>query len=199
MPKRHIKTNPIEESRNIPDTKNYIDEAWNELNPALEEVFQMHGMTRARFMPLYSLVYDYCTNTKREIILNQNNPDENRGAAQYQGWEVYEKIIVFLKEFQGTLLDKAKGLEGEELLTFYTTKWEEYRHASKVLDTICLYLDRHWVPREHEEGRRDNYDVYQLAMITWRDHLFKALNEKLTNSILILIEKERNHEVITLD
>merc|ERR1712186_16225 len=70
-------------------------------------------------MALYTVVYDYCTNTKREIILNQNNPDENRGAAQYQGWELYEKIQLFLKEFQGTLLDMAKELEGEELLTFY--------------------------------------------------------------------------------
>lgn len=196
MRKRHMMDHPSPKNSNSSNTVNYIDETWNDLYPGLEEVFQMHGMTKARLMHLYTAVYNYCTNTKREVILNQNNPDENRGAAQYQGWELYGKVHEFLKAFQETLLQKAKGLEGEELLSFYTTQWEEYQRASKVLDHICLYLDRHWVIREHEEGRKDSYDIYQLAMITWRDHLFTELNAKLTNSILILIEKERNHEVI---
>ena len=181
---------------NVSTPTTYIDEIWEDLQPSIRQIFLMLGMTINQYMQLYTSVYNYCTNTQRDIVSSPNKSSEPRGAAQFQGWELYEKIRGFLKNYQENLLGQAKDLREEYLLNFYVSQWERYRRACKILDAVCVYLDRHWVVREHEEGRKECFDIYQLGKIAWRDHLFYESNQNLTNSILFLIEQERNNEVI---
>jgi cullin 1 len=53
----------------------------------------------------------------------------------------------------------------EDILNFFTKKWEEYQFSSKVLNGFCSYLNRHWVKRQNESGSRDIYCIYNVNKI----------------------------------
>jgi len=184
-----------------------IDSIWSDLLQGITEIYKFKKkMCSNKYMTLYTHVYNYCTSGQQNSEFthlatesNSKNPrlkNQAMNGAQFVGLELYKRLENFLKNFLDTLLSNSEGLADDDLLKYYNTCWDDYKFSSKVLNGICQYLNRHWVKRECEESIKGRYEVYQLALVIWRDNFFKKLNNQVTNAILKLIEKERNGETI---
>lgn len=118
-------------------------------------------------------------------------------------------------------IKEAEELTDQALLKYYTDEWRRFTTGASYVNRLFTYLNRHWIKREKDEGKKNVYPVYtvsflffkqlgcqsvstqnarnlQLALVTWRDHFFKYVQQKtkLTAAVLALIERQRNGQSI---
>lgn len=109
---------------------------------------------------------------------------------------MYNKLIDYLKQHLEGLVNQSKAHTDEALLTFYIKEWGRYTVAAKYIHHLFRYLNRHWVKREIDEGKKNIYDVYTLHLVQWRRVLFEQVSSKVMDAVLKLVEKQRNGETI---
>jgi len=150
------------------------------------------GFPQQKWMGLYSNVYNYCTTSRPHVP----NRAKGTSGANFVGEELYIRLKDFLTRHMKTLLKTAESRMDEGLLHYYHNEWVRYTTAMKYVNHIFQYLNRHWIKREADDGKKEVYEIYTLALVTWRDHFFPQLKTRLTNALLSLVEKERNGEQI---
>lgn len=116
--------------------------------------------------------------------------------AHLLGEELYNKLIDYLKQHLESLVNQSKAHTDEALLSFYIKEWGRYTVAAKYIHHLFRYLNRHWVKREIDEGKKNIYDVYTLHLVQWRRVLFEQVSSKVMDAVLKLVEKQRNGETI---
>ncbi|VDM42540.1 unnamed protein product [Toxocara canis] len=185
-----------------------IDDIWGDLEKGLSEIYSRQTMTPVRYMELYSRVYTYCTCVT--YAGDQSRVGGVRGrasraartnntaavGAEFVGLDLYNHVKNFFQSFVENVLQKGGDLNGEDVLKYYTSEWDAYRFSSKVAGGIFSYLNRHWIKRELDEGNDNIYEIYALALVTWKEHLFVHMRHSVTSAVLKLIERERNGEKI---
>jgi cullin 1 len=147
-----------------------MSDDWNDLKAGITSVFKKESLTIIQYMNLYTVCY-------------------NLSLRPSQQEEFYKRLATFLtaqvKELQLTAAD----LNGDDILTFYSKQWEDFKFSSKILNGIAAYFNNRWIKSEFNKGRVEIRGMSQLAFLVWKDHL---LNEVVTNAVLRLIEKERD-------
>ncbi|KAH8911393.1 Cullin-domain-containing protein [Coniochaeta sp. PMI_546] len=155
------------------------------------------GMDMQTYMGIYTAIHNFCTSQKAVGFNPQQNmhTGAHRGA-HLLGEEIYKKLIEYLTAHLDQLVQESNSHQDEALLAFYIKQWNRYTIAAKYIHHLFRYLNRHWVKREMDEGKKHIYDVYTLHLVQWRSVLFDKVSEKVMAAVLKLVEKQRQGETI---
>ncbi|KAF6841957.1 Cullin family protein [Colletotrichum plurivorum] len=178
-----------------------IGATWRYLEAGIQRIMLdlERGIDMNIYMGVYTAVHNFCTSQKAVGLAvphgTQIGSGNHRGA-HLLGEELYNKLIDYLKKHLEGLAQQSKTHTDEALLTFYIKEWNRYTVAAKYIHHLFRYLNRHWVKREMDEGKKNIYDVYTLHLVQWRRVLFESVSEKVMEAVLKLVEKQRNGETI---
>ncbi|KII86882.1 hypothetical protein PLICRDRAFT_55777 [Plicaturopsis crispa FD-325 SS-3] len=157
------------------------------------------GVSYSKYMSLYTVAYNYCTSSRMHGSGHEQVTMGGRTGANLMGSDLYNNLIrYFIAHLQG-LRDQSDPLQEEGLLRYYAAEWDRYTTGANYINRLFTYLNRHWVKRERDEGRKGVYPVYTLALVQWKSNFFLHVqnkHQKLAGAILRLIEQQRNGETI---
>lgn len=151
-------------------------------------------------MGIYTAVHNFCTSQKAHPLGSGTNAGSiNNGhhrGAHLLGEDLYKKLLHYLEKHLEGLLDRANQHTDEALLTYYIKEWERFTNSGKYVHHLFRYLNRHWVKREMDEGKKNIYDVYTMHLVQWRGVLFEKIDGKVMQAVLKLVERQRGGETI---
>ncbi|KAJ9423521.1 Cullin-1 [Fusarium oxysporum] len=181
---------PIPNREDIGATWTYLQAGISRVMNDLEQ-----GIDMQMYMGVYTAVHNFCTSQKAVGMTGPAMHSNHRGA-HLLGEELYNKLIDYLQHHLDSLVNESKAHTDEALLAFYIKEWGRYTVAAKYIHHLFRYLNRHWVKREIDEGKKNIYDVYTLHLVQWRKELFEKVSDKVMDAVLKLVEKQRNGETI---
>ncbi|KAF8651092.1 hypothetical protein AX16_004892 [Volvariella volvacea WC 439] len=188
----------------MPDRTADLEETWDYLNNGVDHIMTKleEGLSFKSYTSLYTTVYNYCTSTK---MSNKIDSHGGRGdfvalrGANLVGSDLYGKLTGYFVEHFKPMIERSATLTDVDLLTYYAKEWDRYTTGANYLNRLFTYLNRYWVKRERDEGKKTVYQVYTLALAQWKAHFFLKVQqdrEILTNAVLRLITQQRNGELI---
>jgi cullin 1 len=170
---------------------------WTYLEAGVEKIMSnlRDGVDMKTYMGLYTAIHNFCT-AQKAVHGSTFSSHNNRGGAHLLGEDLYQHLIEYLKEHLGAVQARSRQHVDEALLTFYIKEWNRYTTAGQYNNHLFRYLNRHWVKREMDEGKKNIYDIYTLHLVRWKEDMFSGTQESVMRSVLKLVEKQRNGETI---
>ncbi|KAL9583959.1 MAG: hypothetical protein Q9212_002409 [Teloschistes hypoglaucus] len=181
-----------------PPNKEDLVATWSFLETGVERIMRnlKEGVDMGTYMGIYTAVHNFCTSQKGVTGTGNVIGQQSHRGAHLLGEDLYKNLREYLSRHLKEILEQSKGHEDEALLSFYIREWNRYTTAAKYTNHLFRYLNRHWVKREIDEGKKDIYDVYTLHLVQWREVLFKDITGKVMAAVLKMVEKQRNGETI---
>ncbi|KAL2000067.1 hypothetical protein VTN02DRAFT_3614 [Thermoascus thermophilus] len=176
--------------------KDDLDETWTFLERGIDSVMLKleEGVDMKTYMALYTAVHNFCTSQK--AVSNGQGLHQAHRGAHLLGEELYNLLGQYLSRHLDVVYKASETHAEEALLGFYIREWTRYTTAAKYVNHLFRYLNRHWVKREIDEGKKNIYDVYTLHLVKWKEDFFTKVQGKVMEAVLNLIEKQRNGETI---
>jgi hypothetical protein len=127
----------------------------------------------------------------------RNSQISTADGALFKGHEFYTSIENFLKAHTSLVLEELQRqpLGSESLLNDYVATWKCYQSSSKVFNGLCTPLN---LEVRKCKGKAI-HQIDQLALNTWRESLFKQIENQMTNTILHFIERDRAGQPINCE
>ncbi|KAI5842861.1 Cullin [Tricharina praecox] len=175
-----------------------LSATWNYLEQGVEKIMRdlNSGMDMNTYMGVYTAVHNFCT-SQRAVSASPSLQQAAGGhRANLLGEDLYNNLINYLSRHLSGLKFESQKHADEALLAFYIKEWDRYTTAAKYINHLFRYLNRHWVKREMDEGKKNIYDVYTLHLVRWRMDLFDDVQKHVMDGVLKLVEKQRNGETI---
>ncbi|PSS25734.1 hypothetical protein M430DRAFT_134459 [Amorphotheca resinae ATCC 22711] len=175
-----------------------LDATWKYLEAGVSKIMinLQEGIDMQTYMGVYRAVHNFCTSQKAVSNNNQGVIGGAHRGAHLLGEDLYQNLITYLNSYLRGLVEISKTHSDEALLSFYIREWDRYTTAAKYINHLFRYLNRHWVKREMDEGKKNIYDVYTLHLVQWRTTLFSEVHEKVMDAVLKMVEKQRHGETI---
>lgn len=193
-----------------------LDEVWagTDKEPGLEQSIERifaHDFEKNAYMYTYTKIFNYCTSTRSAIsaigrssrVTSRTNrrPTGENGVNtandMFIGGDLYKKLRSVIDDKVTCVYNKAKKVNGVDILTDYHKNWKDYKFSIRVLNGVAQYLNKHWVQREKEEhGGPDSavHDVHSMGIVAWRQNMYMKNLEPMMDQIMRVIQKERENE-----
>ncbi|EDV51635.2 cullin homolog 1 [Drosophila erecta] len=158
---------------------------WQTTSEFLRQIFDDHiPFDGQQILKFYSHIYQYFSTWAP----NMNAP------SQYGGTYIYAWLG---SDLTLRLKNISKAIKNQEyrddLIAKYVEHWLQYQKSCEILDKGCLYINRNWVERERFEGRKYIQPVYRMAMIKWKEEVFRPIDRELVNAITTNL-RQKNSE-----
>jgi cullin 1 len=176
---------------NSASTWTFLQAGVNRIMTKLEE-----GMNMKDYMELYTAVHNFCTAQKAVGTGGFMAQGGNRGGAHLLGEELYKHLKSYLDTHLAEVQQGSQKHNGEDLLRYYIKEWKRYTTAAGFNNNLFRYLNRHWVKREMDEGKKNIYDIYTLHLVRWKEMMFLPTHTAVMAAVLKLVEKQRDGETI---
>ncbi|KAI6114120.1 Cullin-domain-containing protein [Pisolithus sp. B1] len=190
---------PGSTANQLPPSNADLATTWAFLEEGVDHIMTklQTGVSYTKYIGLYTVAYNYCTSSRMHA--DAGPAHGTRTGANLMGSDLYNNLIRYFVAHLKSLREQSDSLLDEALLRYYAREWDRYTTGANYVNRLFTYLNRHWVKRERDEGRKGVYPVYTLALVQWRTNFFlhvQSRNAKLAGAILRLIERQRNGETI---
>ncbi|CAO1622432.1 unnamed protein product [Sympodiomycopsis kandeliae] len=189
---------PLAGTSSLPPSSDLVA-TWAFLLQGIDIMMSKHteGMEYPRYMNLYTVAYNYCISSRMNTGGDRGGTGSKAGA-DLEGAGLYEHLKRYFQERCTAIEEGSRSLTDEELLRYYAAEWAQYTQGANFVHRLFTYLNRYWVKRQKEEGKKHIYTVYTLALVQWRDHTFRPIQSKqiLSDAVLKQIQRQRNGETI---
>ena len=181
----------------MPTNKDDINGTWRYLEWGVDRIMTnlKSGVDLKTYMSLYTSIHNFCT-AQKAVGAQTSNLNSNHRGAHLLGEDLYHRLNDYLKRHLAGVHAEMIKHSDEALLVYYIREWERYTIAGAYNHHLFRYLNRHWVKREMDEGKKDIYDIYTLHLVRWKEDMFGSTQNAVMDAVLRLVEKQRNGETI---